>query len=82
MSEQAPSPAPNLRFFYHLMITHSAEPRILMLPGEGGWALPHFESEERVDEDVIPTINRESKNQFGLDTTVLRRAHAFGVPTN
>src|SRR5947209_6313122 len=70
MSEEAGSATPKLHHNYYLMITHPTEPRILMLPGDSGWALPHFEPEEHFHATGVDLINREARRQLGLEATV------------
>jgi aminoglycoside phosphotransferase (APT) family kinase protein len=76
MSEGSASATSKLHYYYYLMVTHPAEPRILMLPGEGGWALPCFEPEEHFHATGVDLVNREARAQLGLEATVLRRAYA------
>jgi len=44
-----------------------------MLPGAGGWSLPHFVAREH-HEAVVGHINQVMRDRLGVDTTVLRCA--------
>src|SRR3954447_12866939 len=79
MSEQPEPPeppTPALSYYYHLMLTHPAEPRVLMLHGESGWALPKFEPEPHFFATGMGLVNQEARRLLGVDASVLRRAYA------
>src|SRR4051794_4131619 len=73
MSDEIVYHNPNLAYHYYMMVAHASDPRILLLPGDGGWALPQFEPEEHFHGRVTH-ISREIKRQLGLDTAVLSRS--------
>src|SRR5262249_4862088 len=62
---------PDLRFDYYVIIPQPRQPAVLMLPGEHGWSLPHFVSEEH-HFGVIGHIGKTVSMRLGLTVTVLR----------
>ena len=62
---------PDLRFDYYIIVPHPRQPAVLMLPGEHGWSLPHFVSEEH-HFGVIGHISKTVSSRLGLAVTVLR----------
>ncbi len=58
----------------YAILPHPSEPRLLMLPEESGWSLPHFPRSEGwppAVADVAPAI----RALFGVDAHVLRCVH-------
>jgi hypothetical protein len=63
---------PPLRYEYHAAIAHPCEPRVLLLPGEGGWRLPEFGGAERRFWQDVDHVNRGLRDALGLAATTLR----------
>lgn len=61
-----------LRYEYHVAVAHPREPRLLLLPGEGGWRLPEFGDAERRFWQDVDHVNRGLRDYFGLGVTTLR----------
>jgi Phosphotransferase enzyme family len=69
--------SPAWQSHYHIILLHPMEPRILMLPGQGGWSLPHFRREERDHMNHAEPIIKAMQEQFGIHTTVLYCAYHY-----
>jgi hypothetical protein len=61
-----------LRYEYHVAVAHPREPRLLLLPSEGGWRLPEFGNAERRFWQDVDHVNRGLREHFGLGATTLR----------
>lgn len=61
----------NLQFHYSLVIPHTHERRVLLLPGEAGWRLPHFVPDEK-HFAMVGHINWTMRAQLGITVTTLR----------
>lgn len=71
MSEQQDEPKPDLQRDFYTVIAHTSEPRVLLLPGESGWTLPHFEPPAAYWSDGART-NKAMREQLGMEVTLLR----------
>ena len=68
MSEDPPAWRSDL----YLAILHADEPRVLMLPGDAGWGLPHAALEGRFQLDRgCAAIIATARRQLGVEATVL-----------
>ena len=56
----------------HVLLPHTSLPQVLLLPTEGGWALPHWHTEERHFWQSVGHLTREVRSRFGFDVTTLR----------
>ncbi|HZR42502.1 MAG TPA: aminoglycoside phosphotransferase family protein [Ktedonobacteraceae bacterium] len=56
----------------YAIIFHPTEARILLLPGEDGWSLPHFQRNERLSISKVNIVCQAIQQQLGLDTNALR----------
>jgi hypothetical protein len=63
----------------YTMLLHASEPCILLLPGAGGWTLPHLQCPGRAPLPHVEPINHLLAQHLGLRTTVLRCAHVREV---
>ena len=61
-----------LIYEYHALISHSTEPRVLLLPAGDGWALPRWESTERHFWQTVDHVNQALRDQLGVNVTTLR----------
>src|SRR4051794_38994499 len=71
MSEQQETPTPDLQRDFYTVITHASEPRVLLLPGEAGWTLPHFQPGPTYWSQGERT-NQAMREQLGIHVTLLR----------
>jgi hypothetical protein len=55
----------------YLIIPHPAEPRVLLLAGEAGWALPSLSIEVDGWHEELRLLRQAVREQFGVDATVL-----------
>src|SRR5437879_4627221 len=60
----------------YALIPHANEPRVLMLPREGGWSLPHFQPDKHYYTRV-GHINQAMRQQLGIAVTTLRCARFY-----
>jgi aminoglycoside phosphotransferase (APT) family kinase protein len=70
-ASDAGSVTPDCHHTYALL-SRAAEPRLLLLPGEGGWSLPAVVSPKRFGTRV-EALREAFLEQFGLEVIVLRR---------
>ncbi|MDH3605287.1 MAG: aminoglycoside phosphotransferase family protein [Candidatus Tectomicrobia bacterium] len=63
-----------------LALLHPARPAILMMPAEGGWALPSLQAESRMGLRYTGSINELIAQYLGVRTTVLRYADIRDAP--
>ena len=77
MSEPPIAENPRAHFEFHALLPHVAEPRVLLLREPDGWALPHFQPEQRSFAGLADAgrINRALADRLGVAVTVLRCAH-------
>lgn len=64
-----------MRYDYYTIISHTTEPRMLLLSGKNGWSLPHFVTTDAHHRGAGGYINQMMRNQLGIDVTVLRCVH-------
>lgn len=61
-----------LRYEYHVAVAHPREPRLLLLPSDGGWRLPEFGGPERRFWQEVDHVSRGLRDLLGLGATILR----------
>ncbi len=54
------------------ILPHSTEPRILLLHGDVGWALPHARVNEAVQGSAVGRVTPSMQKELGIDVTTLR----------
>jgi hypothetical protein len=59
-------------FVYRAVIPHPTRPRILLLPRENGWVLPHWEISWLPNRQDISHVNQSVMDGLHLDVRVLR----------
>jgi hypothetical protein len=58
----------------YTIIFHTAESRVLMMPGATGWSLPSFQFSERLRFGNVAPVVHELRRTLNLEVTVLRWA--------
>src|SRR3954447_8945011 len=59
-------------FVYRAVIPREGKAQILLVPGENGWTLPHWELSWIPSRQDVSHINRSVRETLGLDVRVLR----------
>ncbi len=62
---------PEWAYVFHVVLKHASAPRVLLLDGPDGWALPHFVSPEH-DLRAVGPLQRMIRARFGLAAVVLQ----------
>jgi hypothetical protein len=68
--------APQMRFDYYVLLSHSTVRKVLLVDGEEGWGLPRWTCGEALWWPNVGALNRAMREQLGVKVTTLRCVHA------
>ncbi|HEX6292125.1 MAG TPA: phosphotransferase [Herpetosiphonaceae bacterium] len=66
---------PTWRTNLYAIVPHRSEPRILLLPGDGGWSLPCAHIDQRIWAPQVDRVSRALRDTLGIDYVVLRSVY-------